>query len=118
MIFIIDDDPVMAKCVAKASRACGEEARIFGNAIAAMAALDDGLPEMIFLDVLLSGPDGFTFLNEMISYSDTMKIPVVIISSLDFKGRDLNEYGVVGILDKAMMTPEDVKRYVREYAGR
>lgn len=118
MIFVIDDDPVMARCVAKACKACGEETRIFGDAIMAMAALDERLPRMIFLDILLSGPDGFTFLNELISYSDTMKIPVVIISSLDFRGKDLREYGVVGILDKAMMTPGDVKGYVREYARR
>ena len=44
---------------------------------------------MIFLDILLTGPDGFTFLNELISYSDTAKIPIVIVSSLDFSGKDL-----------------------------
>jgi len=115
MIFVIDDDKVMARCIAKAA---GENTRIFGNAIEAMAALSEELPEMIFLDIMLSGPDGFTFLNEMISYPDTMKIPIVVISSLDFSGRDLSEYGVVGVLDKSNMTPEDIKKYVEEYAGR
>ena len=61
MIFVIDDDEIMAECVARATK---KETKIFHNAIEAMNALDDGLPELIFLDILLDGPDGFTFLNE------------------------------------------------------
>lgn len=113
MIFVVDDDKVMAKCIAKAIHS---DVRIFRNAIDAMEALSEELPEMIFLDIMLSGPDGFTFLNEMISYPDTMKIPIVIISSLDFSGQDLSEYGVVGILDKSNMVPEDIERYAEKYA--
>lgn len=114
MIFVIDDDKVMARCIAKACG--GAEVRIFGDAISAMNELDNEFPEMIFLDVLLSGPDGFTFLNEMVSYTDTAKIPIVIVSSLNFRGKDLSSYGVVGVLDKSKMVPEDIRRYVEKYA--
>ena len=114
MIFIIDDDEIMAECVA---RAAGGAVKIFGNAIEAMNAIADGeLPDLIFLDILLTGPDGFTFLNETISYKDTVEIPVVIVSSLDFGERDLSTYGVVGVLNKDKMRPEDVRKYVEEYA--
>ena len=112
MIFVIDDDEIMAECVV---RATGREAKIFTNAIEAMQALDEGIPKMIFLDILLDGPDGFTFLNEMSSYVDTAKIPVVIISSLDLNDKDLSSYGVVGVLDKAEMVPKDIRRYVERY---
>ncbi len=113
MIFIIEDDLIMAKCI---RNACGVDARIFSNAIEAMSELDEEMPDLIFLDILLTGPDGFTFLNEMISYSDTAKIPIVIVSSLDFGGKDLSTYGVVGILNKDTMTPDDIKEYARKYA--
>lgn len=112
MIFVIDDDEIMAECVA---RATGRETKIFASAIEAMQALDERLPEMIFLDILLDGPDGFTFLNELVSYTDTAKIPVVIISSLDLSDKDLSGYGVVGVLDKAEMVPKDIKRYAGKY---
>ena len=113
MIFVIDDDELMAECVA---RAIGGEVQIFADAYKTMAAIADGeLPEMIFLDILLDGPDGFTFLNELVSYTDTAKIPVVIVSSLDFSDKDLSGYGVVGILDKAKMVPKDIKKYVEQY---
>lgn len=114
MIFVIDDDIIMAECIKSATR-CGE-VKIFANAIEAMGKIADGeLPDLIFLDILLDGPDGFTFLNELISYTDTAKIPVVVVSSLDLDKVDLNEYGVVGILDKDKMVPEEIKRYAEKY---
>lgn len=115
MIYVVDDDVVMAKCI---TRACGErEVKVFGNAIEVMEAISDGeLPELMFLDVLLAGPDGFTLLNEMVSYMDTAQIPVVLVTSLDMGGRDLSRYGVVGVLEKEIMKPEDVRYYAEKYA--
>lgn len=114
MIFVIDDDEIMAECIANA---IGENVTVFTNAIDAMREISDGkIPDMIFLDVLLDGPDGFTFLNELVSYDDTVKIPVVIISSLSFDEQDLSEYGVVGTLNKDTMRPRNIKEYINEYA--
>lgn len=114
MIFIIDDDNAMAKCLGRIS---GVEAMIFSNAIEAMECISCGkIPDLIFLDVLLDGPDGFTFLNEVVSYSDTREIPIVIVSSIDFSGKDLSSYGIVGVLNKDNMLPEEIRGYVEKYA--
>ena len=110
MIFVIDDDEMMAECIARAVK---KPSKIFSNAIEAMNSLDQELPELIFLDILLDGPDGFTFLNELMSYTDTAKIPVVVVSSLDLSSYDLSAYGVVGILNKDTMTPEEIRSYVK-----
>ena len=113
MIFVIDDDEIMAGCIADA---IPRDTEIFLNAIGAMDKITEGVvPEMIFLDILLDGPDGFTFLNELVSYSDTAKIPVVIVTSLDLNCDDLGAYGVIGVLKKEEMTPEDVRGYVEQY---
>lgn len=116
MIFVIDDDEIMAECIASAM---GErEVKIFDNAISAMNAISDGeTPEMIFLDILLTGPDGFTFLNELVSYDDTARIPIVVVTSLNLEGRDLSVYGVVGVLEKDKMMPSEVREYVEKYIG-
>lgn len=118
MVFIIDDDREFAECVAKMVRAFSKtEVRIFSNGIEATFAMDEGLPDLIFLDVLLDGPDGFTFLNELMSYGDTKEIPVVIMSSLKLQEKNLESYGVVKVLDKAEMTPEDVKEIVETFSA-
>ena len=73
--------------------------------------------KLIFLDILLDGPDGFTLLNELASYPDTCKIPIVIVSSLYLKESDLSSYNVVGILSKDSMTPGDILSYAEEYGS-
>lgn len=113
MIFVVDDDEIMAECIARATH---RDVKIFSNAIEVMNMISEGIiPDLIFLDVLLDGPNGFTLLNELVSYSDTAKIPIVIVSSLNFKGEDLSAYGVVGILEKEKMRPEEIFKYVRKY---
>ena len=114
-VFVIDDDKMMAECIA---RAAGEDVLMFSNAIEAMNEVGEGVvPELIFLDVLLEGPDGFTFLSELVSYTDTAKIPIVVVSSLDFESVDLSVYGVVGVLNKDTMVPEDIKGYASKYCS-
>ena len=114
MIFVLEDDEIMAECIAKATK---KPCRIFPNAIAAMNAISDGeIPDLIFLDVLLDGPDGFTFLNELASYSDTSKIPIIITTSLDLKTDQLQNYQIEKILKKDEMTPEEIKKYADQYA--
>lgn len=117
-IFIIEDDEIMARCIARAlGPALGTAQapiRFFSNALSAMDAISEGdLPDLIFLDVLLDGPDGFTFLNEVVSYPDTATIDVVLVTSLALQGRDLSSYGVVGVLSKDTMTPPEIRSYVK-----
>ena len=116
MILIIEDDEVMAECIA---RACvGHDVQMFSNAIEAMETISSGeMPELNFLDIMVEGPDGFTFLNELVSDTDTAKIPIVVVSSLDFESVDLSVYGVVGVLNKDTMVPEDIKGYASKYCS-
>jgi len=115
MIYVIEDDEVMSECIKMACQKSGQDVLAFRDAISAMQSLNESLPNLIFLDILLTGPDGFTFLNELISYEDTAKIPVVIVSSLELQKQNLSHYGVVKILNKATMTPSDLKKCVQEY---
>ncbi len=114
MIFVIDDDLMMAECIV---REAGVKAQIFTNGIEAIQALDECVPDLIFLDILLDGPDGFSVLNELSSYNDTEKIPVVIVTSLnlEYTAKELLDYGVVKVLKKDTMMPEDIKKMVKEY---
>jgi len=117
-IFIIDDDELFADCIAQSVRRSAKQLSLehYKNAIDAINALSAPLPSLIFLDILLPGPDGFTFLNELVSYPDTAKIPVVIVTSLDLPTQNLQDYGVVGILNKETMKPSDVEEYAKRYA--
>lgn len=117
-VFIIDDDELFAACIAQNVKRVLKNAQIssFKNAYDAINALQPPLPDLIFLDILLPGVDGFTFLNELVSYPDTAKIPVVLVTSLDLPKKNLQDYGVVGILNKETMKPAEVENYAKRYS--
>ena len=110
-IYIIEDDPVMADCLSLWARRVAPSAEIvqFPDAIAAINHLDQQMPDLILLDVLLNGVDGFTFLNELMSYRDTAQIPILLITSLDLSHQNLQHYGIYQVLDKAVMTPLELR---------
>lgn len=112
-IFIIEDDPDFAEIYQKHLKRNFPEipVQIFYNAIEANAAFselrEEELPSLIILDVLLTGPDGFTLLNELLSYPETSRIPVLLISSLNLGQMSLQAYNVRAILNKETFTPAD-----------
>lgn len=108
MILILDDDEVMGKCLIKMLKRREITGQLSNNVVDAIAQIEQQVPEMILMDVMLTGPDGFTLLNELASYPDTMNIPIVIISEKDFSKVNLSLYNVVGVLSKYTLRPEDV----------
>lgn len=65
-------------------------------------------PDIIVADVFLGENNLFVLLNEMVSYDDSRKIPIVILSSVAQRIQldDVREFGVVALLDKAEITPK------------
>ena len=119
-IFIIEDDPDFAEIYQKHLVCNFPEIplQIFYNAIEANAAFselsEEELPSLIILDILLTGPDGFTLLNELLSYPETSQIPVLLISSLNLGQMSLQAYNVRAILNKETFTPADFVNQVQD----
>ena len=119
-IFIIEDDPDFAEIYQKHLTRNFPEIplQIFYNAIEANAIFselsEEELPSLIILDVLLTGPDGFTLLNELLSYPETSQIPVLLISSLSLGQMSLHAYNVRAILNKETFTPADFVSQVQD----
>lgn len=113
-VLIVEDDEILAECLDY--QLAEHEVRTCTNALVALDLIDQAVPEVIILDVLLDGPDGFSLLHELRSYSDTAAIPAIIVSSLDLSRQDLSAYGVAAVLQKETMTPEILKAAVAEAA--
>ena len=124
LVYVIEDDPMMANVLSLSNRQAGQlqpdgsvavpRVELFYDAVSAIAAVNEQVPDVIILDILLTGPDGFTFLNELRSYPDTAETPVILISSLDLTNENLSSYGITKILDKSTMIPEDLHTAIAE----
>ena len=119
-IFIIEDDPDFAEIYQKHLTRYFPEIpqQVFYNAIEANAAFselsEEELPSLIILDILLTGPDGFTLLNELLSYPETSQIPVLLISSLNLGQMSLQAYNIRAILNKETFTPVDFVTKIKD----
>lgn len=115
-IFILDSDEKFASCLARYIKKAGGEPKIFKNLFEMNDGLASALPRLIFFDPLLDGPDAFGFLNELMSYNDTAKIPLAIVSNLSFNLADFDDYPMRAIFNKSRLRPEDIIAFVK-YAG-
>ena len=93
----------------------GYTSKRVSNGHVAMDMIDEALPRVIILDMLLTGGTGITLLHELQSYKDTGDIPVILCSNLASQVRltDVAPYGVRRILDKTTMHPDDILAAVR-----
>jgi CheY-like chemotaxis protein len=109
-VLIVEDDKWLAEQYARVLGKAGYKTVVTLNALDAITAIDDKLPDVIILDVLLTGSTAFAFLNELQSYGDTGVIPVILCTSIasDLMLEDLMPYGVKEIIDKTVMVPEDL----------
>ncbi len=114
MIYVIEDDKGWEDYY---KRILGKyPMRFFRDGIAAISGMDEEVPSLVFLDVLLTGPTGFAILNEMRSYPELMNVPVAVVTSIQLDGELAEKYGVVAVLDKGEMKPSDLLDLARKYA--
>lgn len=80
------------------------------NAIKGMEHIDKQLPDAIVLDFFMPGPNALVLLHELQSYGDTAKIPVILCtnSASDIPLDSITAYGVVSVIDKTTMHPDDI----------
>lgn len=115
-IELIEDDRLLARqFIGQLSHEIGWIVHHSTDAVEAIRSIDEVLPDIIILDVLLPAATAFTLLHELQSYEDTRIIPVIICSSIaeNLSLNELSPYGVVAVLDKATLTPEELRRAVQ-----
>lgn len=114
MIYVIEDDQGWKNYYQRILK--DSSLQFFRDGVAAIAAMDEEVPSLVILDVLLTGPTGFAILNEMRSYPELMNVPVAIVSSVAVDMDLSDKYGVVAVLDKSTMAPSDLIELARRYA--
>lgn len=109
-VLLIEDDAWLGDMEQAVLSEAGYEVAVAPNAQAAIEFIDTSIPDVIILDVLLSGSTAFALLNELQSHTDTSRVPVVLCTNLaeQFDLPDLEAYGVRRIVDKTTMHPQDL----------
>jgi DNA-binding response OmpR family regulator len=103
-VFAIEDDPLLHNLLATRFEKSGLEFEIAFNGEGLIEKLKSFKPEILILDLMLPGENGFDILKKVKSNPQTASIPVIIFSNKDSQD-DKNlaaELGASGFYVKAM----------------
>ena len=92
MIYCVEDEASIRELVVYTLHATGYEAQGFADGKAFWTALEQELPELILLDIMLPGEDGLQILKRIRTNSRTADLPVIMVTA---KGTEFDK--VIGL---------------------
>lgn len=115
-VLLIEDDPLMVGVLAQNIERAGFRVESTSNAEEALKKLPLQKPDIILLDILLPGLNGFDFLQMIKNDKKFSAIPVIILSNFGSR-TDIDKGMVMGAtayLIKSNVLPEDVISKIKE----
>jgi DNA-binding response OmpR family regulator len=119
-ILLIEPNTLLAKSYTQALQHAGHSVAHVAGAQSAVDAADKQAPDIVILELQLSGHSGIEFLHEFRSYVEWLDVPVVINTVLSpahlykIQGALRRDMGVRDILYKPHTTLQDIVRIARE----
>ena len=81
LIYIVEDDNNISEIESFALKNSGLHVEEFPDAKAFFERLDEKLPNLILLDVMLPDEDGLSIVSKLRKRSDTRKLPVIMVTA-------------------------------------
>lgn len=101
-VLIIDDEPLLVKSMCLSLKYKGFETNGAKDGIEGIAMAETNVPDVILLDIMMPGIDGWETLKKLKANSVTKGIPVILFTAREYsKGSILaKEYGAVDMITK------------------
>ena len=111
-LLVVDDTPAALGVVCETLRGKGLRLLLAENAAAARAVLQRHTPDLILLDVVMPGEDGFSLCSHLKSDTRWRDIPVIFLTAIDDPGQKVKAFGAgaVDYVTKPVHVPELVAR--------
>ena len=115
-ILVIEDDPLTSRLISYYLKDLKAEIMAFNEAEAGLDYLKKELPDLILLDLILPGMDGFQLLSQIKKNPEWQKIPVIMMSSVSGEKEIIKalEMGASDYLTKPF-SPRIVSAKVKHY---
>lgn len=116
-ILVVEDDKFLRELFVRKLYNDGFEVKNATNSEDTFSILSEWRPEMIVLDLILPGEDGFTILEKVKGDEQLADIPVVVLSNLG-QNEDIERAKSLGALDfmvKANHTLDEIIEKVKGY---
>jgi len=113
-VLVVDDDPGILEMHSQLIEQTGRRALTARNGREALTQVEQHIPDLILLDLMMPEMDGFAVLDELRARESTREIPVIILTARLLSDADLEHCnrGVATILGKGLFTTEETLRHV------
>ena len=114
-ILVIDDDPDILEAVQLILETGGYDSDVTTKGEETYKKVDTYRPDLIILDVLLSGNDGRMICKNLKQSKDTKKIPIIMISAHPTAKDSVKQCGADSFIAKPFSVTEllaEIKRYI------
>jgi len=114
-ILVVEDDKFLRELISQKLLQEGYDIEGAADGEKGLEAIKKEKPDLVLLDLILPGVDGFEVLASMKEDSDIAQIPVIILSNLGQKD-DIEKglkMGAVDYLIKAHFTPAEIVEKIR-----
>jgi DNA-binding response OmpR family regulator len=116
-IFVVEDDRFLRDLIAEELKREGFSVSLAVDGEEAVEKIPKEMPDLVLLDLILPGIDGYEVLKQIKENPTSTKIPVVILSNLGQKDnldKGIN-LGAVDYLIKANFTPREIIAKIKKY---
>lgn len=119
-IMLVDDETELRNLVAMRLESFGYEVLHAGNGDEALILLDDTLPDLVLLDVMMPGKNGYEVCNDIKTNEKTSHIPIILFTAKpDQKERLKSNYDFMAADDYILkpFEPEDLLIKIKRFIG-
>jgi CheY-like chemotaxis protein/nitrogen-specific signal transduction histidine kinase len=112
---VVEDDPGTRKLLCSMLEEYGLNVQEAGNGKIALEKIQENVPGVIFLDLMMPEMDGFEFIEELNKNPEHRPIPIVVVTSKDLTQADrlrLNG-GVAKLIEKKSFVHDDLFSEIR-----
>lgn len=115
-VLIVEDDLVEQRVLKLTLQEAGLQVTSFTSGIEALKWLDDHTPDMITLDLMMPGMDGFQVLDEIKQREHLRQVPILIITAKDIlpEDRERLNHQISAIIQKGPAQRDALLQEVRE----
>jgi len=109
-ILLVEDDPLLVDIYTTKLRQSGFEVQVAEQGEKALAAIEEGKPDLVLLDIVLPSMDGWDILRQVREIEKFRGIPIIILSNLGQK-EDIErgiKLGATDYLIKAHFSPGEI----------
>jgi CheY-like chemotaxis protein len=101
-VLVVDDNPLSRKLLSDILSAEGYSVRRAASGVAALSAIAEALPDVILLDIMMPGMDGFEVVRRLKADKRILPPPIIMVSALDDEGSSarLKAAGINAMLTK------------------